>query len=287
MNFLSKTIISGLVFAMLASCNVFAAKSITPSNNIISKEVKTDVITGITLSMNANVVYNQGPVTSLKMKGPDNVIENTIINNKGGMIEIKLANDAKITGNFKKSTFMIYVTSPKISNMIINGAGEIYVPEHISTSSLCITVNGAGDISTKGITADNDINAIVNGAGDIEMDFTNTASSISATVTGAGDIECEKLTVNEAKFIVSGAGDIEVKGGNAKTASITVSGAGDVNARHMPTSTVNAVVSGTGDILCNATTLLNATIIGSGDIRYAGNAKVNCATRNKPSQIGF
>ena len=266
MNFLSKTIISGLVFAMLASCNVFAAKSITPSNNIISKEVKTDVITGITLSMNANVVYNQGPVTSLKMKGPDNVIENTIINNKGGMIEIKLANDAKITGNFKKSTFMIYVTSPKISNMIINGAGEIYVPEHISTSSLCITVNGAGDI---------------------EMDFTNTASSISATVTGAGDIECEKLAVNEANFIVSGAGDIEVKGGNAKTASITVSGAGDVNARHMPTSTVNAVVSGAGDILCNATTLLNATIIGSGDIRYAGNAKVNCTTRNKPSQIGF
>ena len=104
MNFLSKTIISGLVFAMLASCNVVAAKSIKPSNNIISKEVKTDVITGITLSMNANVVYNQGPVTSLKMKGPDNVIENIISLILQGTTVSKLADTLKLSSPMPKAT---------------------------------------------------------------------------------------------------------------------------------------------------------------------------------------
>ena len=278
---------AALLMAVLASCNAVMAKTIKTSDNVVDKEVAMDRITGVTLAINARVVYTQGDATTLRMHGPDNIVDEVRLVNKGGMVTIKYDDGVNVAGKMDKSMLMIYITSPSISDLVVSGSGDIDVPGRIDVALLNLVVSGSGDISTKGITAKSVINATVAGSGDIEMDLATNASELNAVVAGSGDIECENVGARLANLVVNGSGDIEVKGGHAATASITISGSGDVNARRMQASTVNAVVAGSGDVICNATTVLNATISGSGEIKYVGTPQVTCATRDKPSPIGL
>ena len=108
----------------------------------------------------------------------------------------------------KAEEFNIFIGSPSLKNIVVNGAADASVISIEQEDNLNIAVNGAGDIELQNITV----------------------PTLSCEVNGAGDIEATGLKVGHLSININGAGDAELSG-RADSATFSVSGAGDIDAR--------------------------------------------------------
>lgn len=189
----------------------------------------------------------------------------------------------------------LYVTSPIIDEIGLNGSGSFYFPTHLLVENLSVTLNGSGDIdfNTVKCTGKDGMSVVVNGSGYVDFKCEILAEKVRLQLNGSGDIKSEMLTANElglylngsgdisvedamvvnAELSLKGSGDMEIKG-KCDNVDITLLSSGDISAKTFEAG--NAVVSltGSGDISCNAQNSLSVNVIGGGDVRYRGNPKV-------------
>lgn len=121
---------------------------------------------------------------------------------------------------------------------------DVYVS---SPTLVNVEVNGAVDASIIAIDQQEDLTIVMNGAAECEMQNIKLPN-LSFTVNGAGEVEAIHLDVQNLVVNVNGAGKITLAG-KAGGASLNVSGAGDIDARALQCANIEKNTSGIARVL--------------------------------------
>lgn len=200
-------------------------------------ELTTEVrpLTGfetIMISGSPSVYYTQADSFSVVVKGPEHVVADilTDVNDK----QLVVRNRGKIGvlnfSRFDDEEVGVYVTSPDLTSIQLNGSGDFEAKQRVDTDNMTIVLRGSGDIDFKDIICDHCTTELV-GSGDIEIGRLDSHTS-TVSLIGSGDIKLKQWNVRETEVTLRGSGDIAldfVEG--CRTADCQLTGSGDITLR--------------------------------------------------------
>lgn len=134
-----------------------------------------------------------------------------------GLLSISVEKGKKIRGEVK-----IEVYYETMSQITLNGSGDITNEGKLETQNLKVSLTGSGDI-TVNVDAEN-IKANLDGSGDMKLE--GKATNFKADVVGSGDLEANRLKSENVQVKVIGSGDASVYASAAIKAEVT--GSGDI-----------------------------------------------------------
>jgi len=192
----------------------------------------------ISLSVNANVIYVQDSVSSLKLTGQANILAVLTTNVSNGELEISFRQNVR-----KHNQVTIEVHTPNISGFGISGSGDISASGPLNAGYLKLRISGSGNISVNSMHADN-LEASISGSGNIDIN-SGSVQTQSYDISGSGDMNMGAFESQHTTAKISGSGSITVKVQQVLNASI--SGSGDIRYYGLPA--VNASISGSGSVI--------------------------------------
>ena len=164
---------------------------------------------------------------------------------------LKITRNKKASGLFsfsKDDDLDIYITSPDLTSVVVNGSGDFKAQGKIDSDNLSLTVLGSGDISLYDVICDN----------------------LYAKMNGSGDVEIKQLRCSAAKYELVGSGDISVRQDRVRATDISLKGSGDFKGYLQDCGKVRCNLVGSGDIRLSGTAVsLEKSKIGSGMINTA------------------
>lgn len=176
------------------------------------------------------VYYAQGSKPSVVVKADKAIIDNIKTTVTGNTLTISYKGNSSIVvfnGSFNSSDAMsIYITSPDITGVILQGSGDFISEKKVDTDNMDIQLKGSGDIKFGSIICDN----------------------ISTTLVGSGDIDVKNADALKADIELVGSGDLDMNLSNTKNTNISLKGSGDIDVNFKNCVSVNSQLKGSGDI---------------------------------------
>lgn len=223
-------------FAIVGMMLLMGSATLVSCHNtaVISKDYVTEdrLIKGfeeVEVVGSPNVYYTQADSFSVRVKGPDNFVDNILtekngktltVRNKGkwGVVNISFSDEDELA---------VYVTSPDLVAVRVNGSGDFISTNQIDTDNMNITLRGSGDINIDKLLCDRcDVELI--GSGDIDLPEVE-AKETSAVLVGSGDIKMGLSKVADTRLSLKGSGDIKVDfSEGCRSVDCTVNGSGDI-----------------------------------------------------------
>jgi len=207
------------------SCNektLFSTENVSESRQLKGFEE-------IEINGSPTIYYTQTDSFSVKVKGPEEYVKNIltevegktlVIRNKGklGMFNIQLGDDDELA---------VYVTSPDLIAIRLNGSGDFISKQRIDTDKMDILLRGSGDIDVKDLICDRCEVELI-GSGDIDLDRLDT-KDLSASLVGSGDIGLHLWNTADARLALKGSGDIDASfHQNCDAVACELRGSGDI-----------------------------------------------------------
>lgn len=215
-----------LLLPMLASCS---SKTLSCSTYLTELRQITE-FEEIEVIGSPKVYYHQADSFSVTVKGPENYVEKILTEKSGKMLTIRNKGKWGIVNiSFSdEDELAVYVTSPDLVAVRVNGSGDFVSTDLIDTDNINITLRGSGDINIDKLLCDRcDIELI--GSGDITLPDVE-AQKTDAVLIGSGDIKMGLSKVADTNLSLKGSGDIKVdftKG--CRSVDCTVNGSGDIS----------------------------------------------------------
>lgn len=220
------------------------------SGEIVTQDRSVKGFDKIVIDGCPTVYYVQGTKTSVVVKADKALIKNIKTTANGSTLSISYEDDTNISsfvfgGSIDMDDAMkIYVTSPDITSVTLNGSGDFKSEKKVDTDNMDITLKGSGDIDFKSLICDN----------------------LSTTLVGSGDIDIKQADALKADMQLVGSGDMDINLANTKTTNIVLKGSGDIKIGFDNCNAVSSQLMGSGDItLKGDVKSLNRDEIGSGD----------------------
>jgi len=223
---MKKMMMALVALTMLCSCH-FAFKMGNNKNVVICKgnvETRTFDLADfdqIVVNGMADLKYTQGNAFSVKVEANEEVFQYLDYRVDKGVLILETKDKVQPMAE----TFDIYVSSPELKIMSINGAAEVLVEGIDSKQDLTIAVNGSTECELKDICV----------------------PTLYFTINGAGELEASKLRLEKFYLTINGAGEANLSG-SADYASFRVSGAGDIDARELICSNIDKSTAGAAKI---------------------------------------
>ena len=197
----------------------FGSKTVKASKNYVTKDIKVDNFTKLSVAGSPDVTYTQkSGKPTVEVYTSDNIVD---------LLDIRVKDNTLYIG-FKKNVSVSYnKLEVRVSAEKLNG----------------IAVAGSGDINSSNITC-NDLQVSVAGSGDMKLNNV-TANFTRASVAGSGTAILSGST-QEAEYSVAGSGDLLASDFVAKKASASVAGSGDIKCH--ATDFLKVRTSGSGSV---------------------------------------
>ena len=207
LNLMSGLMLLAAALVMTSCVDVWKSQTIFGAKNVVEWR-NLNGFEKIEISGSPTVYYNQTDSFSVKVKGPESLVENIIterngktlvIRNKGkfGMFNVQLGENGELA---------IYVTSPDLTSICLNGSGDFISRQRIDTDDMDVTLRGSGDIQVNNLICDRCHVELI-GSGDIDLTSVE-AQEASAVLIGSGDIDLCLRNVNDTRLSLKGSGDI-------------------------------------------------------------------------------
>lgn len=254
---------SKIIFLTIAVSFLFG--SLLQAQNFTKQERKTAPFDAIQINCSADVYLTQGNNQSVVVETESNNQDRIITEVNGSTLVIKTQN---WTNMFTKR-LRVYVETPQIKSLVINGSGDIHVSS-IRSEKLTIAIKGSGDVDAGSLQVD-DLTASIMGSGD--LNFSGKITTLKLSIRGSGDTRINNLESDKADFNVAGSGDILISG-KANQATVWLQGSGDLKGSQFEVSKAVTNQLGSGDIHMNVSDALTMSIKGSGDFYLGGNPKM-------------
>ena len=188
----------------------------------------------IEISGSPNVYYTQADTFSVKVRGPKDAMENILTEVDGGTLSIR------------NRGAEIYVTSPDLISVRLNGSGDFTSEKRIDTDQMEVVLRGSGDMTVRDLICDACHVELV-GSGDINIDRLETKES-DVTLVGSGDIAINQWRVLSTRLGLKGSGDIKVNfNEGCQAVDSELRGSGDITLRGV-VSRFSQQKTGSGDI---------------------------------------
>ena len=182
--------------------SLFGSHSVTENRHLKGFEE-------VEISGSPTVYYEQADSFSVKVKGQEDQVENIVtetdgktlvIRNKGkfGLFNVQFASDDGL---------VVYVTSPDLTSIRLNGSGDFISRQRIDTDNMDILLRGSGDVQVNDLICDRCHVDLV-GSGDLEVSRLE-ARKVSASLVGSGDLDLGLLKVDDTSLSLRGSGDID------------------------------------------------------------------------------
>ena len=233
------------------SCMNVGRFKISTDENLVSEDRMLKGFEQIEITGSPTVIYTQGDKFSVRVTGPESMVERTItevngrtllVRNKGkvGVVNFTLGNDADLK---------VYVTSPDLTAICLRGSGEFISNRQIDTDKMEVVLRGSGDIDFNEIICDDCSTELV-GSGDIKIERLETRSH-NISLIGSGDIQVSQWRVDKTDVMLKGSGDIKVDFvEGCKSADCELVGSGDITMSGY-LEHYNVQKRGSGDISIN------------------------------------
>lgn len=194
------------------------------------------------------VYYTQADTFSIRVVGPEDMLDKIVTSVKDGTLSIR--NKGKIgvvnISLHDAERLAVYVTSPDLVGVQLNGSGDFVSDQRVDTDNLAIVLRGSGDVHFRDIICDRCLTDLI-GSGDVDIDQLEAQSS-SATLVGSGDIDIRQQRVRDTDISLKGSGDIKVFfGDGCQQVSCRLVGSGDITLKGK-IEHLNKQKSGSGDI---------------------------------------
>ncbi|MCP4179974.1 MAG: DUF2807 domain-containing protein [bacterium] len=207
--------------------------------DIVSRTITADDFTGIKLSNSFNMVISQGDVQEITAEGHENIINDLEINISGNTADFELEKKC-----YSKYDLTVYVTIPDLSEVKIDGSGDIEINEFLNLDNLSLSINGSGDINANGdieVLNTTDIN--IDGSGNIHSQGVTGRQNID--ITGSGNYSAYNVISEDCYVTIKGSGDCQVYANNLL--DVYIAGSGDVH--YMGNPTVDTDINGSGSVI--------------------------------------
>lgn len=219
-----------LYFSSCTSC-------IEGNGKISSVETESEQFTVLISEIPGTVYIKQDNKFSVEIKTDENLQEFVKANVSKGKIEIETS---KCISDFK--TLEVYITTKNLSEIILNGSGEI---------------KSSGKLMLE------DLEVEINGSGSLKLDF--EANDIKTEITGSGTAKYKGET-EKHEIDISGSGSLEADKLYCKKADVEIDGSG--SAKINVSKKINAKISGSGNLIYKgAAEIGKKKISGSGRIK--------------------
>lgn len=244
-------VMSGVM--MVLAITMTSCVSCWNEQTLLSVDITTEQrqLTGfeeIEINGSPTIYYTQTDSFSVKVKGPEEYVKNIltevdgktlVIRNKGklGMFNIQLGDDDELA---------VYVTSPDLIGIRLNGSGDFISKQRIDTDKMDILLRGSGDINVKDIICDRCEVELI-GSGDIDLDHIDT-KGLSASLVGSGDIGLHLWNTADTRLALKGSGDIDATfQENCDAVKCELRGSGDITLKGK-VKRFSKEQSGSGDV---------------------------------------
>ena len=238
----------------------FGSKTVKASKNYVTKDIKVDNFTKLSVAGSPDVTYTQkSGKPTVEVYTSDNIVDTLYI-------------------GFKKNVSVSYnklevrVSAEKLNGIAVAGSGDVELKNGLKTDDIKISVAGSGDISGNNISC-TDLDISIAGSGDINSSNI-TCNDLQVSVAGSGDMKLNNVTANFTRASVAGSGTA-ILSGSTQEAEYSVAGSGDLLASDFVAKKASASVAGSGDIKCHATDFLKVRTSGSGSVGYKGNPELD------------
>jgi len=226
------------------------------------REIKT--FTAIENNCSIDIILSQGDEYKLTVIAPDKYI---------GKVETKVISNTLIVdikGNvYSTETFEIHITAKSISELVLNGSGDLEIEGILNTESLNVELHGSGDF--EGALNVKDLDISLYGSGDAEISGVN--GSLIVEQHGSGDFEGNNLHLGTAYFTINGSGDAEASGTSAMM-ELRQSGSGDFDGRSFKVKTAKIRKTSSGEADVYVIDNIDAKLSGSGDLNIKGQPEI-------------
>lgn len=216
---------------LLSSC----ADCMEGNGKMATRTAKFTEITAINLSISANVKLVTDSTGTVRIEGESNLIEAIILEQKG--TKLRITSESCFSSN-KPITITIPVKT--LSELQINGSGNITSVNKMSSSDLELGINGSGDIDID-VAAGNVLSEI-NGSGNIVLKGSSQRHKIE--INGSGDVNAENFPTGNVGITVNGSGDCKVMATTAL--AIKIRGSGSVY--YSGTPDISSDIKGSGSL---------------------------------------
>jgi len=217
----------------ISSCNLFCEKGggdVTKEVRELAKFDKIEIVG------QAKVFLKQAKTTSVKVVIDSNLLAYVITEVSGN--QLKIYEDKCLE---EITRYKIFISTPNITKLYIDGAIQLKGEGKISTKKLQIITKGSGDIKLK-LDVD-ELETETKGSGNLNLK--GTADEFEIELKGAGSIDAYGLTSKNVDAEVSGAGTCKIDVRDKFEGS--VSGSGKIYYKGNPKK-VDTDVSDSGSI---------------------------------------
>lgn len=202
----------------------------------------------IEISGSPNVYYAQADSFPVKVRGPKDGLENILTDVNDGTLSIRNRGKMGVVNIVihDEDEAEIYVTSPDLVSVRLNGSGDFTAERRIDTDQMEVVLRGSGDMRIKDLICDACHVELV-GSGDIGIDRLETKES-GVTLVGSGDIAIGLWRVLSTRLSLKGSGDIKASfNEDCQAVDSELRGSGDITLRGV-VSRFNMHKTGSGDI---------------------------------------
>ncbi len=218
----------------------FGSTKINGNGKISHETRNTKMYESIELIGSLDVELVKGIEGVIKVEAEENLQEyiKTQVSNSRLIIKVKKGYDVRPS---LSKRIVVTVPFEDISEVILNGSGDIESTDIIKTKHFSAVLAGSGDINLN--IQSHHLNVNLAGSGDLKL--IGRTDQFEASLAGSGDISSYELTTRSALISVVGAGDIQLYVSENLDASIA--GSGDIDYKGNPLNVVKSIV-GSGDI---------------------------------------
>ena len=187
-----------LLLVLIATSCTFAQKRL-----ITNKTYPVQSFTSVESDIVANVIYTQANTVSVRAEGDKELIDNIRITEKNG--ELKISHNKKLRTKARKN-LTIYLSSPTITKLDIDGVGNWNMKGKVVAENLNIDFDGVGNFEALELQSIN-IKASYEGVGNLTLG--GTTDFLEITAEGVGSINSQKLKAKSTVVKSSGVGSVK------------------------------------------------------------------------------
>lgn len=243
-----KSLLLMVVAVMSTSC-VRQLKELEIGNGPVVTETRNlKGFEKIEIDGSPTVYYAQADSFSVKVKCSEEGLENILTDVSQGTLSIRNRGKVGVVNIVihDEDEAEIFVTSPDLVGVRLNGSGDFSAEQRIDTDQMEITLRGSGDMVFKDIICDECRVELV-GSGNIDINRLEAKTS-DVSLIGSGDIAIDQRRVLSTRLGLKGSGDIKVNfQEGCQAVDSELRGSGDITLSGV-VSRFSQHKSGSGDI---------------------------------------
>mgnify|MGYP000662193098 CR=1 FL=1 len=204
----------------------------------------------IRLQGSPDIKYTQGKAWSVRVKAPKSMMKNVQTRLEGNCLVVSVKSGKLFHLNsLKDLDVTVYVTSPDLIGVEIQGSGDFESKSHVDTDNLDIRVKGSGDVSFEDVICDR----------------------VTVSLVGSGDVDIKHVVTQYSSVELVGSGDVKISQHKAKESKLELKGSGDIKLANQQCGIISCRLAGSGDITLTGTVRrLDKVTLGSGEIKTKG-----------------